>query len=76
MDWKSANKNEDDTFDIPMRWLHIHYFEALNILFRMENALRVFVYIILKIKLMISGLTQCCHWKKSNKLLLKRQKLG
>ncbi|MFO3308906.1 hypothetical protein SC018_00620 [Legionella pneumophila serogroup 1] len=48
MDWQSAYKNEDDTFDIPMRWLHIHYFEALNILFRMENALRIFVYIILK----------------------------
>jgi hypothetical protein len=48
MEWKSATKKEDDTVSIPDRWLHLHYYEALNILFRMENALRVFVYIILK----------------------------
>lgn len=33
---------------IPKRWLHIHYYEALNILFRFENSLRVFVYTVLK----------------------------
>ncbi len=48
MDWKSAKKKGDDAIAIPERWLHLHYYEALNILFRMENALRVFVYVILK----------------------------
>jgi len=48
MDWKSAKKKDNDAVSIPARWLHLHYYEALNILFRMENALRVFVYIILK----------------------------
>ncbi len=48
MDWKSATVKEDGTVIIPERWLHLHYYEALNILFRMENALRVFVYIVLK----------------------------
>lgn len=47
MEWKSAKK-KNDGLSIPERWLHLHYYEALNILFRMENALRVFVYVILK----------------------------
>lgn len=33
---------------MPGNWLHLYYFEAINILFRVENALRIFVYIILK----------------------------
>ena len=33
---------------IPPTWLHLHYYEALNALFRVENALRVFVYVVLK----------------------------
>jgi hypothetical protein len=48
MDWQSATTKDDGTVSIPSRWLHLHYYEALNILFRMENALRVFVYIVLK----------------------------
>ena len=48
MDWKSVTSKDDGAVSIPKRWLHIHYYEALNILFRMENALRVFVYAILK----------------------------
>ena len=48
MDWKSAKRKDDGTLEIPDRWLHLHYYEALNILFRMENALRVFVYVVLK----------------------------
>lgn len=48
MDWKSAVTKDDGTVTIPERWLHLHYYEALNILFRMENALRVFVYVVLK----------------------------
>jgi hypothetical protein len=50
MDWKSATAKDDGTISIPSRWLHLHYYEALNILFRMENALRVFVYVVLKNK--------------------------
>ena len=48
MNWLSATKKEDSSFVIPERWLHIHYYEALNILFRYENALRVLVYSVLK----------------------------
>jgi hypothetical protein len=48
MDWKQAKNRENNLYDIPGDWLKIEYFEALNILFRIENSLRVFVYIILK----------------------------
>ncbi len=48
MEWKPATKNDQGLVNIPKRWLHIHYYEALNILFRFENSLRVFVYAILK----------------------------
>lgn len=50
MEWKAASKKDDGSIAIPERWLHLHYYEALNILFRMENALRVFVYLVLKNK--------------------------
>jgi hypothetical protein len=50
MDWKSATAKDDGTISIPDRWLYLHYYEALNILFRMENGLRVFVYVVLKNK--------------------------
>ncbi|MDB5955452.1 MAG: hypothetical protein JWP60_2060 [Ramlibacter sp.] len=48
MDWKAAVVRDDGTVKLPKRWLHLHYYEALNILFRFENSLRVFVYAILK----------------------------
>jgi len=48
MEWKNAIKKDDNSLQIPERWLLLHYYEALNLLFRIENALRVFVYIILK----------------------------
>lgn len=48
MDWKKAEKNDDEFVKIPERWLHLYYYEALNILFRFENSLRVFVYVVLK----------------------------
>jgi hypothetical protein len=48
MDWKTAATKDDGAISIPGRWLHLHYYEALNILFRMENSLRVFVYVVLK----------------------------
>ncbi len=48
MEWKGAEKKDQGLTKIPKRWLHIHYYEALNILFRFENSLRVFVYAVLK----------------------------
>ncbi len=48
MEWKPAEIRDDHTFKIPESWLHLYYYEALNILFRFENALRIFVYVILK----------------------------
>jgi len=48
MDWKEARYLKGNEYELPGDWLKIEYFEALNILFRIENSLRVFVYIILK----------------------------
>jgi len=48
MEWKSAAINDQGLIRVPKRWLHIHYYEAMNILFRFENSLRVFVYAVLK----------------------------
>ncbi len=48
MEWRVANNPEGNTYSLPGDWLKIEYFEALNILFRIENCLRVFVYIVLK----------------------------
>jgi hypothetical protein len=48
MNWKEAKNTQDNIYDVPGHWLKIEYFEALNILFRVENLLRMFVYIILK----------------------------
>jgi len=52
MDWRKATLKKygykNSEYVIPNRWLHIYYYEAFNILFRVENSLRVFVYSILK----------------------------
>ncbi|MBK8943782.1 MAG: hypothetical protein IPM32_00790 [Ignavibacteriae bacterium] len=48
MDWSKISKTETEALNVPSDWLFVHYYEALNILFRFENSLRVFVYIILK----------------------------
>jgi hypothetical protein len=52
MEWKKSieksSSYKSTTYEVPNRWLHIHYYEALNLLFRAENALRIFVYTILK----------------------------
>ncbi|MDH3359625.1 MAG: hypothetical protein OEL55_02035, partial [Desulfobulbaceae bacterium] len=48
MEWKDSTNTGEGLIKVPKRWLHIHYYEALNILFRFENSLRVFVYSILK----------------------------
>ncbi|MCJ7458744.1 MAG: Swt1 family HEPN domain-containing protein [candidate division Zixibacteria bacterium] len=48
MDWKKAVEKEGRNIDIPGEWLPLYYYETLTILFRVENALRVFVYAVLK----------------------------
>lgn len=48
MNWKEAKHKEENIYELPGDWLKIEYFEAINILFRVENSLRVFVYLILK----------------------------
>ena len=50
MEWKQPVHAEDGSVNIPNRWVFLRYYEALNLLFRIENALRVFVYIVLKNK--------------------------
>lgn len=50
MEWLPAEAGKDGSVKIPERWLHLYYYEALNILFRFENALRLFVYVVLKRK--------------------------
>ncbi len=47
MKWKQA-KTVEGGFSIPQRWVYLMYYEAFNLLFRIENALRIFVYIVLK----------------------------
>lgn len=48
MDWKDAKNIKNNQYDLPWNWLKIEYFEVINILFRFENSLRTFVYIVLK----------------------------
>ncbi|XXJ19035.1 Swt1 family HEPN domain-containing protein [Desulfovibrio caledoniensis] len=48
MDWKSCVRNDENMIDVPNNWLCLHYYEALSVLFRFENALRIFVYTVLK----------------------------
>lgn len=47
MKWEKAEKKQN-AYVIPSNWLFLEYYEALTILFRIENALRIFVYIVLK----------------------------
>jgi len=47
MEWKQAQVIEGG-ISIPNRWVYLMYYEAFNLLFRIENALRIFVYIVLK----------------------------
>jgi hypothetical protein len=49
MKWNKSKQKEDKfNIEVPTNWLQVHYYEALNVLFRTENALRIFVFIILK----------------------------
>ena len=48
MEWQKAKRNDDGSIVIPTQWLFLHYYEAFNILFRIENVLRMIVYTVLK----------------------------
>ena len=45
--WRKSSLDETG-LRVPDSWLHLHYYEALTVLFRIENALRLFVYLVLK----------------------------
>ncbi len=48
MEWFRYSKSQDGNVTVPPNWILIHYYEALSVLFRIENALRIFVYVVLK----------------------------
>ena len=48
MQWQDPERVDHNTVRIPERWLYLHYYEAFNLLFRVENALRLLVYVVLK----------------------------
>src|SRR2546427_4443430 len=48
MNFAQATYTKDGTLAVPKTWVFPHYYDALTTLFRMENALRIFVHIILK----------------------------
>ncbi|MCX5677803.1 MAG: hypothetical protein NTY76_01695 [Candidatus Omnitrophica bacterium] len=48
MNWEKSTKKDNNTYEIPETWLLPHYYEVLTILFKIENALRVFVFSVLK----------------------------
>lgn len=50
MEWQKSSQNQDG-ITVPYNWLFIHYYEALSSLFRIENALRIFVFVSLKTEL-------------------------
>lgn len=47
MDWLKCQQQEQSV-QIPANWLFLHYYEALSVLFKVENALRTLVYVVLK----------------------------
>ncbi len=47
MKWLKPTQ-KDKSVEIPESWIFLPYYEALTVLFRIENALRVFTYVILK----------------------------
>jgi hypothetical protein len=50
MNWQTPEKKKDRSVTLPENWLVLHYYEALTVLFRIENSLRTFVYVVLKDK--------------------------
>lgn len=47
VDWQKTSA-AGEGIKIPANWLYLHYYEALSVLFRVENALRAIVFIVLK----------------------------
>jgi len=50
MRWQDPVYLEGDAVKMPTNWLFLHYYEVLSVLFRIENSLRIFVYVVLKDK--------------------------
>ncbi|MBM7558228.1 hypothetical protein [Halanaerobacter jeridensis] len=56
MNWKEIERVDDGfsgkkkSMKVPRQWVYEHYYEIFNLLFRIENALRILVYIVLKEK--------------------------
>jgi hypothetical protein len=48
MQWEKAIIEKEGKVKLPDNWISLHYFEGLNVLFRFENILRMFVYVVLK----------------------------
>jgi hypothetical protein len=48
MNFRDAVYTAEGTLQVPPTWLYPHYYDAITTLFRMENTLRVFAYIVLK----------------------------
>jgi len=48
MDWRKPEWKDDESLKVPPTWIFLHYYDALSTLFRVENALRLFAYVILK----------------------------
>jgi len=47
MEWKPGQTSNEGA-KVPESWIFLHYYDALNVLFRIENALRVLVFLVLK----------------------------
>jgi len=48
MKWEDAETDQNRRMTVPENWLFPHYYDALTALFRIENSLRTFVYVVLK----------------------------
>jgi hypothetical protein len=48
LEWTVPEPVDGGAVKLPQNWLHSHYYEALTVLFRVENALRTFVFVVLK----------------------------
>ena len=66
MRWRDPEHFEGGTVKVPTNWLFLHYYEVLSILFRIENSLRVFVYVVLKNNKKSDWLNLCISTEDSN----------
>jgi len=51
MNWGEGGVLEKGVYHLPEQWIGIEYYEMTNLLYRIENSLRVFLYTVLKITL-------------------------